>query len=204
MLKRAMDVIGAVAGLVVLSPVLAVVALLVRWRLGRPVLFRQERLGLHEQPFQLIKFRTMIDARGPDGTLLPDADRLTPLGRRLRASSLDELPELWNIVRGEMSLVGPRPLPTGYRHRYRPPERVRHQVRPGVTGWAQVRGRNTVDWDERLAMDVWYVRNRTLWLDLRILLRTVVAVLTRRGIIAEGEATMRVLRPEVAESADDP
>ncbi len=198
-----MDLVGAIAGLVLLSPVLLVVALLVRWRLGRPVLFRQERLGLRERPFRVIKFRTMSDARGPDGALLSDAERLTPLGRRLRAGSLDELPELWNVLRDEMSLVGPRPLPIAYRNRFRAGERSRHEVRPGITGWAQVKGRNTVDWDERLAMDVWYVRHRSWWLDVRILTRTVVAVLARRGISAEGEATMAVLRPEAAEAGDD-
>jgi sugar transferase EpsL len=203
MLKRSMDLIGSITGLVLLSPAFAIVALLVRWRLGTPVLFRQERLGLHECPFELVKFRTMTDSRGPDGTLLPDSERLTPLGRALRSASLDELPELWNVVRGDMSLVGPRPLPVSYRHRYTSDERARHSVRPGITGWAQVQGRNTVDWDQRLAMDVWYVRNRSLWLDLRILARTIGAVMSRRGINAEGEATMRALRPELLDPRDD-
>ncbi len=203
MLKRTMDIVGAGLGLVVLSPVLGIIALLIRWRLGRPVLFRQERLGLHERPFQIIKFRTMTDACGLDGRLLPDADRLTPLGRWLRASSVDELPELWNVILGDMSLVGPRPLPVSYRDRFRPDERVRHEVRPGITGWAQAKGRNTVDWNERLAMDVWYVRHRTLWLDLCVLINTMVIVLTRQGISAEGEATMRPLRPEVADLRED-
>lgn len=199
-----MDDIGAVFGLVVLSPVLAVVAFLIRRHLGRPVLFRQERLGLHERPFRIIKFRTMTDERGHDGALLPDAERLTPLGRRLRASSLDELPELWNVLRGDMSLVGPRPLPVSYRDRFRTEERARHEVRPGITGWAQVQGRNAVDWDQRLAMDVWYARHRDWWLDLRILARTPAAVLSRRGITAEGQATMHALRPEAADPVDEP
>ena len=202
MLKRATDLLGALICLVVLSPVLAIVYLLIRWRLGPPVLFRQERLGLHEQMFRIIKFRTMTDARGPDGALRPDADRLTPLGRRLRASSVDELPELWNVLRGDMSLVGPRPLPVIYQHRFRADERRRHETRPGITGWAQVKGRNTVNWDERLAMDVWYVRHRTFWLDLRILVLTVGVVFTRRGISAEGQVTMPALRPELGDPND--
>jgi lipopolysaccharide/colanic/teichoic acid biosynthesis glycosyltransferase len=143
----------------------------------------------------LIKFRTMTDARGPDGALLPDEERLTPLGRWLRSTSLDELPELWNVLRGDMSLVGPRPLPVTYLERYTPTEARRHEVRPGLTGWAQVNGRNGVNWDERLAMDVWYVDNRSPLLDLRILLRTVAVVLRRKGISGEGTATMRELRP---------
>jgi lipopolysaccharide/colanic/teichoic acid biosynthesis glycosyltransferase len=194
-IKRSIDVVVAAAGLALLSPVLAAVALLVRWRLGTPVVFRQDRLGRHEQPFRMLKFRTMTDACGPSGALLPDADRLIPLGRVLRASSLDELPQLWNVLRGDMSLVGPRPLPVEYGDRFRPEERPRHDVRPGITGWAQVSGRNTVGWDERLAADVWYVQHRSLWLDARILARTVGAVAQRRGITAEGEATMDVLRP---------
>ncbi len=203
MLKRAIDSIGAIVGLVLLSPVLAVVAIRVRRDLGSPVLFRQERLGLQEQSFKIVKFRTMTDERGPDGTLLRDADRLTPLGQRLRASSLDELPELWNVLRGEMSLVGPRPLPIDYRDRFRADERARHRVRPGITGWAQVKGRNNVAWDARLAMDVWYAGHHDWWLDLRILARTPGAVLSRRGVSAEGQATMHALRPETADQVDD-
>jgi lipopolysaccharide/colanic/teichoic acid biosynthesis glycosyltransferase len=203
MLKRVVDGIGALVGLVVLSPVLAVVALLVGKAMGRPVLFRQERIGLHEQPFTLIKFRTMTEARGPDGALLPDEDRLTPLGRRLRASSLDELPELWNVLRGDMSLVGPRPLPVAYQDRFSTEENARHEVRPGITGWSQIHGRNAVDWDQRLAMDAWYARHRNWWLDLRILARTPAAVLSRRGINSEGHATMHVLRPETDDPVDE-
>jgi lipopolysaccharide/colanic/teichoic acid biosynthesis glycosyltransferase len=204
MLKRVLDLIGSIVGLILVSPILAIVSVLIRWRLGPPVLFRQERLGLREHPFEVIKFRTMTNERGPDGNLLPDADRLPAFGRRLRAASLDELPELWNVVRGDMSLVGPRPLPVQYRHRFKSDERVRHTVRPGITGWAQVQGRNTVDWDDRLAMDVWYARNQSVWLDLRILARTVRAVLARRGISAKGEATMPVLRPEIPDQREDP
>jgi lipopolysaccharide/colanic/teichoic acid biosynthesis glycosyltransferase len=203
MIKRVVDVVGAALGLLVLSPLLALVAGLVRWRLGRPVLFRQARVGRREAPFTVVKFRTMTDTRGDGGALLADAERLVPLGRRLRATSLDELPELWNVLRGDMSLVGPRPLPVEYLPRYRPEERARHDVRPGITGWAQVNGRNAVDWDERLAMDVWYVRNRSLGLDLRILARTIGAVLRRQGISADGHDTMGVLRPERAGTAGE-
>ena len=177
------------------SPVLAVVAVLVRLRLGRPVLFRQERAGLHGVPFRIVKFRTMTDATDPTGAPLPDGVRLGPFGRRLRATSLDELPELWNVVRGEMSLVGPRPLPVSYLTRYTSRESKRHEVRPGVTGWAQVNGRNEVPWEERLEMDVWYVEHRSWWLDARILWRTASAVLGRRGIAPDGSATMPELRP---------
>lgn len=192
-LKRALDVVVSAVGLVVLSPVLLVVALLVRSRLGSPVLFHQERVGRGERPFMLHKFRSMTDARTSDGELLPDEKRLTDFGRKLRASSLDELPELWNVFVGEMSLVGPRPLPTRYLKRYRPEERRRHDVRPGITGWAQVNGRNEVGWDERLAMDVWYVENQSLWLDLRVLATTLRTVVWRDGVSQIGEATMSEL-----------
>ncbi|HEY1118390.1 MAG TPA: sugar transferase, partial [Acidimicrobiales bacterium] len=171
--KRTFDVVVAGAALVVLSPVLAVVALLVRVRLGSPVLFRQERAGLGGRPFVLAKFRTMTDERGADGELLPDQQRLPPFGSFLRSTSLDELPELVHVVRGEMSLVGPRPLPTKYLERYSPRQARRHEVRPGITGWAQVNGRNTARWAERLEMDVWYVDNRSVLLDLKVLWRTV-------------------------------
>lgn len=190
-----LDLTGAVAGLVVFSPLLLVIAAAVRAKLGRPVLFRQQRAGLDGVPFELTKFRTMTDDRSDDGQLLPDADRLTSFGRWLRSSSLDELPELMNVVRGEMSLVGPRPLPTTYLDRYTPDEARRHEVLPGLTGWAQVNGRNDSTWEDRLAHDVWYVDNRSLWLDLRILARTVGAVLRRDGINAQDHETMRELRP---------
>jgi lipopolysaccharide/colanic/teichoic acid biosynthesis glycosyltransferase len=196
--KRVVDlVVGGVALLVAALP-MAVIAALVRWKLGSPVLFRQARAGWRERPFRIVKFRTMTDARGPDGALLPDEERLTPLGRFLRASSLDELPELWNVVRGDMSLVGPRPLPLAYLDRYTPTERRRHEVRPGLTGWAQVQGRNAVDWDERLALDVWYVEHRSAALDVRIVARTVWSVLTRQGIAHPGAATMHELRPSAS------
>ena len=190
MTKRAFDLLIAAVALVLLAPVLAITALLVRVGLGSPVLFRQQRPGLHGAPFTLIKFRTMTDRRGADGALLPDAERLPALGRFLRASSLDELPELWNILRGEMSLVGPRPLLMQYLPLYSAEQARRHDVRPGLTGWAQVNGRNALTWDAKFAADVWYVDNRSLALDLRILWLTVLAVFARKGISAAGEATM--------------
>ena len=194
-LKRTVDLAVAGTGLVLGLPLLLVVAVLLRVRMGRPVLFRQSRLGRGAQSFRLVKFRTMTDERDTDGQLLPDELRLTALGRLLRTLSLDELPQLWNVLRGEMSLVGPRPLPVTYVRRYTPAEYQRHTVRPGLTGWAQVNGRNDVGWEERFALDVWYVENRSLALDLRIAARTVIALARRRGISAEGQATMAELRP---------
>jgi lipopolysaccharide/colanic/teichoic acid biosynthesis glycosyltransferase len=185
---------AAGALLLVCAPVLAVLAAVVRWRLGGPVLFTQERLGQGEVPFRLHKLRTMTDDRDPaTGALRADTERLTPFGRRLRATSLDELPELWNVLAGDMAFVGPRPLPVAYRDRFTAEERRRHEVRPGITGWAQVRGRNQVDWDERLALDVWYVDHRSLRLDLRILALTVGTVLRRDGVSGSGAATMAEL-----------
>jgi sugar transferase EpsL len=189
-LKRAFDIGVSSVGLLVLSPVVAAVAGIVRWRLGSPVLFRQVRPGLDAEPFELVKFRTMTDDRGPDGSLLPDADRLPPFGAFLRSTSLDELPELWNVLTGDMSLVGPRPLLTSYLPLYTPEQARRHEVRPGITGWAQVNGRNAGSWQDRLAMDVWYVDNASFMLDLRILARTVGLVLRREGITGEGQATV--------------
>jgi len=189
-MKRLFDLVVAVAALAVLALPLLVLYAMVRRKLGSPVLFRQVRPGLHGQPFMMVKFRTMTDERGPDGELLPDAQRLTAFGRFLRASSLDELPELWNVLRGEMSLVGPRPLLMEYLPLYSPEQARRHGVRPGITGWAQVNGRNAVSWEERFRLDVWYVDHRSLWLDLRILWLTVRKVLVREGISAQGEATM--------------
>ena len=188
--KRLIDIVAAMLGLILLSPVIVATALVVRRRLGSPVLFRQRRPGLHGQPFTLVKFRTMRDDRDADGRLLDDAQRLTQTGRRLRSTSLDELPELWNVVRGEMSLVGPRPLLTSYLDRYSPEQARRHAARPGITGWSQVNGRNAAPWEDRLAMDVWYVDHWSLYLDLRILARTVRSVLRREGISAEGHATV--------------
>jgi lipopolysaccharide/colanic/teichoic acid biosynthesis glycosyltransferase len=188
--KRAFDAVVASVALVVLSPVLLVVGVLVRRRLGAPVLFTQQRPGLRGRPFRLVKFRTMRDALDRDGRALPDDERMTPFGARLRSLSLDELPELWNVVRGDMSLVGPRPLLMQYLDRYTPEQARRHEVPPGLTGWAQVNGRNATGWAERFEMDVWYVDHRSMWLDLRILWLTVRSVIRRDGVSAEGHATM--------------
>ncbi len=188
--KRAFDLAVTIPAIVVLAPLLAIIALLVRVRLGKPVLFVQPRPGRGGRSFWLMKFRTMTDARGADGELLPDEQRMTPFGRFLRSSSLDELPELWNVLRGDMSLVGPRPLLERYLPLYSPEQARRHAVRPGITGWAQVNGRNRAGWEDRFAMDVWYVDHATLPLDLRILLMTVVKVLRRDDINADGCATM--------------
>jgi lipopolysaccharide/colanic/teichoic acid biosynthesis glycosyltransferase len=193
-LKRAFDVVGASAALVVLSPVLAVVALLVRVRMGSPVLFRQTRPGRGGRPFVMTKFRTMTDRRGADGELLPDAERLTALGRWLRRTSVDELPELLNVVRGDMSLVGPRPLLMEYLPLYTREQARRHEVRPGITGWAQVNGRNAVTWEEKFALDVWYVDHRSFRLDLEILGKTVTQVFGGHGVSAPGHATMEPFR----------
>jgi len=190
--KRAFDLLVAAGLLVALSPVLLLLALVVRVGVGRPILFRQVRPGLHGRPFTLYKFRTMHAPRDSHGGT--DAERLTRLGRLLRATSLDELPELWNVVRGEMSLVGPRPLLTEYLPLYTPEQARRHEVRPGITGWAQVHGRNAVAWEERFALDVWYVDHRSFWLDLKILFLTVGQVLSGRGIAEPGQATMTSFR----------
>ncbi|MGH8973324.1 MAG: aminotransferase class I/II-fold pyridoxal phosphate-dependent enzyme, partial [Acidimicrobiia bacterium] len=194
-MKRTVDLVVAGSTLALSLPVLVVVAVLVRLRIGSPVLFRQARLGRHARSFKVVKFRTMTDERDADGRLLADHLRLTPFGRLLRTLSLDELPQLWNVLRGDMSLVGPRPLPVTYVRRYTPAEHRRHSLRPGLTGWAQVNGRNDVDWDDRLAHDVWYVEHRSWWLDLKIALRTVVMLVRRTGISAHGVATMTELRP---------
>jgi sugar transferase EpsL len=193
-LKRAFDIGAAGAGLVLLSPLLLGAALLVRATLGAPVLFRQLRPGLHGQPFTLYKFRTMRDAVGADGAPQPDAERLTRVGRFLRSTSLDELPELVNVLRGDMSLVGPRPLLMEYLPLYTAEQARRHEVRPGLTGWAQVHGRNAIAWEERFRRDVWYVENRSLGLDLKILARTAAQVLRRHGVSQEGHATMEKFR----------
>ena len=188
--KRVFDLVAASLALLMLALPLLALAWLIRRKLGSPVLFRQVRPGLHGKPFTMVKFRTMTDERGPDGALLPDVQRLTPFGRFLRASSLDELPELWNVLKGDMSLVGPRPLLMEYLPLYTPEQARRHEVRPGITGWAQVNGRNAISWADKFALDVWYVDHRSLWLDVQILWRTVRKVLVRDGISAAGEATM--------------
>ena len=195
-LKRGFDIALALLLLVMAAPVLLLLYFYIRTRLGAPVLFTQTRIGKGERKFQLIKFRSMTDARDASGALLPDAERLTGLGNFLRSTSLDELPELWNILVGEMSFVGPRPLLPDYLPYYRKEEKIRHQMRPGITGLAQINGRNATTWDARLRFDAEYVRDFTLVLDLRILWRTIAVVLKREGISAEGHATMRRLDDE--------
>ena len=187
--KRLLDVLLTAPSLLVFAPVVALVALCDRLRLGSPVLFCQQRPGLHGRSFTLLKFRTMTEARDGQGHLLPDAKRLTPLGRFLRSTSLDELPELLNVLRGEMSLVGPRPLLMKYLERYTPEQMRRHDVRPGITGWAQVNGRNAISWEHKFALDVWYVDHLSCWLDLKIVVLTVWRILRRDGINEPGQAT---------------
>lgn len=188
--KRALDLVIAGPAFVLLSPVTALVAVLVRRRHGAPVLFRQERAGRDERVVRVPKFRSMTDDRDEHGELLPDEDRLTDFGKRLRATSLDELPQLWTVLKGEMSLVGPRPLPTKYVDRYSPQQRRRLEATPGITGWAQVNGRNATTWPQRLVDDVWYVDHATLWLDLKILALTLKTAITRDGVAADDHVTM--------------
>lgn len=190
MIKRLFDIAAASSALVILTPVYAVTAYKVKKNLGSPVLFRQVRPGLHGKPFEMLKFRSMKDATDADGNVLPDSERLTDFGKRLRDSSLDELPELWNVIKGDMSLVGPRPLLMEYLPLYNDEQKRRHHVRPGITGYAQVNGRNAIGWNEKFALDTWYVDNQSLWLDIKILAKTVRKVIIKDGISAEGEATM--------------
>lgn len=190
MLKRLLDIVIASSALVLLSPVYAFVAYKVRKNLGSPVLFRQVRPGLKGKPFEMIKFRSMKDAVDAQGNPLPDSERLTPFGQMLRSSSLDEMPELWNVIKGEMSLVGPRPLLMEYLPLYNEQQAKRHNVRPGITGYAQVNGRNAISWEKKFELDTWYVENRSLWLDFKIMLKTVQKVLSKDDISAEGEATI--------------
>lgn len=197
--KRALDLSLTVPAVLLLAPVGIVVGAVARAKLGAPVLFRQERPGRDGETFELIKLRTMADTRDADGTLLPDDQRLTSFGARLRRMSVDELPTLWNVIKGDMSLVGPRPLLVQYLDRYTPEQRRRHEVAPGITGWAQVNGRNALTWEEKFELDLWYVENLSLRTDLAILLRTVAQVLGQRGISAEGHATM----PEFMGSNDE-
>lgn len=189
-MKRLFDIVVSLVLLVLLAPVLLILAAIVWWRLGRPILFTQVRPGKGGVPFRMVKFRTMENARHQTGELLSDADRLVPFGRFLRSTSLDELPELWNVLKGDMSLVGPRPLLMEYLPLYSPKQARRHEIRPGITGWAQIKGRNAISWDQRLALDVWYVDNCSLWLDLKIVALTCGKVLRRADISARGEATM--------------
>ncbi len=189
-MKHFVGFVVALLSLIIFSPILLVVVLLVRSKLGSPVFFRQIRPGRKGIPFELIKFRTMLDATDKNGNLLLDEKRMTPFGKLLRSTSLDELPELWNVLKGNMSLVGPRPLLMEYLPLYNEEQFRRHKVRPGITGWAQVNGRNSLSWEERFKLDVWYVDNQSFWLDLKILFLTVKKVLVRDGISADGEATM--------------
>ncbi|ENX4854592.1 TPA: sugar transferase [Vibrio parahaemolyticus] len=189
-MKRLFDFCASLIAIILLSPIIALVAWKIRKNLGSPVLFRQTRPGLSGKPFEMVKFRTMKDAVDQQGTPLPDSERMTPFGDKLRSSSLDELPELWNVLKGEMSLVGPRPLLMQYLPLYSKEQSRRHDVRPGVTGWAQVNGRNAITWDEKFKLDVWYIDNRTFWLDVKILLLTIKKVVIKEGISAQGEVTM--------------
>jgi len=188
-IKRFIDIFGSLAGIIVLAPVFVVIALLVRRKLGSPVLFRQRRPGLYGKPFMILKFRTMTDTRDTRGNLLADAERLLPFGRFLRSTSLDELPELLNVLRGEMSLVGPRPLLLQYLGRYTPAQMRRHEVRPGITGWAQINGRNALSWERKFELDTWYVDHYCFWQDVKILLRTIWKIARRDGISQPGQAT---------------
>lgn len=201
--KRIVDVLGAGAAVVVLAPVLAATAVTVRWRLGSPVLFMQERGGLGGGTFRIMKFRTLLDVADAFGAMLPDDQRLTPFGHRVRSVSLDELPELFNVLRGDMSLVGPRPLLSEYLPRYSASQARRHDVRPGLTGWAQVNGRNALDWEARFELDVWYVDHVSLALDARILWRTIGTVLHGHGVFAEGHVTMPVFLGTAEAPCDD-
>ncbi len=200
--RRAIDATVATVALLVTLPIQLMIALILVATEGLPVLFRQERIGKDDLPFRLVKFRTMREAADTLGTPLPDDQRLTRFGEFLRRLSLDELPELWNVLKGDMSLVGPRPLPVRYLPRYRAIERRRHEVKPGMTGWAQINGRNAIEWDDRLALDVWYVDNRSWWLDTRILLRTIKLVVRGDGVSRTDTKTMPELRQELHEPSD--
>ena len=190
MIKRVFDILASVMGLILFSPIIALIAWQVRKRLGSPIFFRQLRPGKYGQQFEMIKFRSMLDANDVDGQPLPDMERLPVFGAMLRSTSLDELPELWNVLKGNMSLVGPRPLLMEYLPLYTPEQYRRHEVRPGITGWAQVNGRNTLSWEDKFKLDVWYVDNQSFLLDLKILFLTIKKVLVRDGINAKGEATV--------------
>jgi lipopolysaccharide/colanic/teichoic acid biosynthesis glycosyltransferase len=202
--KRLFDLVFVLVTFPLWAPLMAAIAVLVRFKLGRPVFFRQDRGGHQGRVFRLIKFRTMTEARDAGGKLLPDAQRLTPFGRWLRATSLDELPELLNVLKGDMSVVGPRPLLVEYLTRYTPEQARRHEVRPGLTGWAQVNGRNAIAWEEKFRLDVWYVTHQSLWLDLRILALSVKGVLRRQGISAEDHATVPEFTGVPSHSARSP
>ena len=191
---RVFDLLLTFPVLLLLLPALFVVAVLVRWNLGSPIFYKQKRPGKDGIPFMLYKFRTMRDEKDKNGTLLPDDKRLTRLGKFLRSTSIDELPELWNVLKGDMSLVGPRPLLMQYLDRYTPKQARRHEVKPGITGWAQINGRNAITWEEKFKLDVWYVDNRSLWLDVKIIFMTIWKILKREGISQSGQATMEEFR----------
>ncbi|HHC6463309.1 sugar transferase [Vibrio parahaemolyticus] len=196
-MKRIFDFTASLFALILLSPIIALVAWKIRKNLGSPVLFRQTRPGLNGKPFEMVKFRTMKDAVDAQGNPLPDSERMTPFGDKLRNSSLDELPELWNVLKGEMSLVGPRPLLMQYLPLYSKEQARRHEVRPGVTGWAQINGRNAISWEDKFKLDVWYVDNRNLWLDIKILFLTVKKVFVKEGISADGHVTIEPFTGQV-------
>ena len=202
-LKKFFDLVLTIPTFLFLSPLLLSIAAGIRLIIGRPIFFTQTRPGKGGKPFTLYKFRTMTDARDFEGNLLPDAERLTPLGRFLRSTSLDELPELINILKGDMSIVGPRPLLMQYLDRYTPEQARRNDVKPGLTGWAQINGRNAISWEARFELDVWYVDNWSLWLDVKIIFLTVLKVLKREGISAEGEATMSEFNPQITQISAD-
>lgn len=197
--KRAFDLVAATLALLIFSPILVVLSLVIAAKLGRPVLFRQQRSGCNGRPFQIVKFRSMTAAVDASGQLLPDEERLTRFGQWLRASSLDELPELWNVIKGEMSLVGPRPLHTHYDALYSGRQKRRLEVRPGITGWAQVNGRNAIGWPDKLELDVWYVEHKSFWLDMKVLFATLNKVVRREGINSADAATMQAFRGETGE-----
>ena len=202
MIKRLLDIVIASIALILLSPVYFIVARKVKNNLGSPVLFRQVRPGLHGKPFEMIKFRTMKDAVDANGNPLPDSERLTPFGKMLRATSLDEMPELWNVIKGDMSIVGPRPLLVEYLPLYNEEQAKRHDVRLGITGYAQVNGRNAISWEKKFELDTWYVENQSLWLDFKIMLKTVKKVLAKDDISAEGEVTMSKFTGTVEQKND--
>ena len=202
MIKRLLDIVIASIALILLSPVYFIVARKVKKNLGSPVLFRQVRPGLHGKPFEMIKFRTMKDAVDAKGNPLPDSERLTPFGKMLRSTSLDEMPELWNVIKGDMSIVGPRPLLVEYLPLYNEEQAKRHDVRPGITGYAQVNGRNAISWEKKFELDTWYVENQSLWLDFKIMLKTVKKVLAKDDISAEGEVTMSKFTGTVEQKND--
>ncbi|WP_411843787.1 sugar transferase [Salinicoccus sp. HZC-1] len=199
-MKRVFDISAATLGLLLLFPLMAITAALIKMKMGGPVIFRQERPGYHGEPFELYKFRTMTDETDDNGELLPDAERLTPVGIMIRKYSLDELPQLINVIKGDLSLVGPRPLLMQYLPLYNKRQMERHEVRPGITGWAQVNGRNTIPWEEKFEMDVWYVENQSFWLDIKILILTIQKVLKSEGISQEGESTARAFNGNKADS----